>query len=270
MCDVWVNPMRGRCYVVYILLSCALRPEARAQLGPFVGPTVSAPKHPVLVRPKTADKRPVIVAVHGHGQVAARAICNSLARLSRDMYWIVCPWGERDVSPYPYYRFSSSTQAEHQIRKGLAELNSTKADQVRQQARILVGEDDGAVLVTRVAGRNPTGYPRLVLIMANRSTLVSDQGTRVWSRPDLQAFARHGGRAVLYVLKNCKNENRCPGVEKLCGPLTALNVKCERLSIPQERQFSSDDSSAHANDEGIPTSVIAQFSAALDRVLENN
>jgi predicted esterase len=160
------------------------------QAGPRSEPTRVALDVPgflpaVLVVPAGTQSRPLVVAAHGAGG-APEWDCEYWSRLLADRAFVLCPRGTA-MGPGSYY-------FKHHYALG-AEVAAATTEARRQFPRILpssgvyAGFSQGASMGALMIPGHADQFPYVVLI----------EGFTQWNIPLGRAFAKRGGRALLFV-----------------------------------------------------------------------
>ncbi len=176
--------------------------------GPFLALAVEGYDDAVVSLPLGArGKRPVIVATHGNYD-RPEWQCQVWREIVGDRAFVLCPRGfQRPDSPSREdVRFSYQTNQtlERETGAALAALGRRFPDHADVEQPLYTGFSLGAIMGVSIASRLPAQYPRLVLI---------EGGHDNWTIGSAAAFARGGGRRVLFVCSQayCENDAKRAG-----------------------------------------------------------
>jgi pimeloyl-ACP methyl ester carboxylesterase len=163
----------------------------------------------VVSLPRGATRRrPVLVATHGNFD-RPEWQCMVWRQILGDRVFVLCPRGfaRRDSPPGDDARFSYQTNQslEREVSAGLAALHARFPDQADVDQPLYAGFSLGAIMGVSIASRAPGKYPRLVLI---------EGGHDNWTPAAAAAFAKGGGRRVLFVCSQAWCANAAQVAEK--------------------------------------------------------
>jgi pimeloyl-ACP methyl ester carboxylesterase len=151
------------------------------------------------------EPRPVVVALHGI-QDRAEWACGEWRGVAGPDPFVLCPRGV----PSPgvprsagVFAHASAPQTLREIDAGLRALRARFGAHVAEGPSTLVGFSLGANVGSRIAIEHPAAFPRLVL---------AEGGHGAWTRPAALAFAKGGGRRVLFACSQaaCREAVKAP------------------------------------------------------------
>lgn len=169
-------------------------PPALEAPEPFVAlPIAGFPAAVVSLPLGARGKRPVLVATHGNFD-RPEWQCLVWREIVGDRAFVLCPRGlGRPDSPRgddARFTYESNLTLEREVGAGLAALHARFPACADVDQPIYTGFSLGAIMGVSIASRSPAEYPRLVLI---------EGGHDKWTPAAAAAFARGGGRKVLFV-----------------------------------------------------------------------
>jgi predicted esterase len=137
------------------------------------------------------EPRPLVVALHGI-QDRAEWACAEWRGAAGPRPFVLCPRGVPSPGVPPSrgaFAHAGVAQTLREIEAGLRATRARFGPHVAEGALALVGFSQGANVGARIAVGAPATFPRLVLL---------EGGHDAWSRPAAEAYARGGGRRVLF------------------------------------------------------------------------
>jgi pimeloyl-ACP methyl ester carboxylesterase len=191
---------------------------------PFVDLPIEGYPAAVVSLPRGAtQRRPVLVATHGNFD-RPEWQCMVWREIVGDRAFVLCPRGfaRRDSPRGDDARFSYQTNRtlEGEARAGLAALHARFPDHADVDQPLYAGFSLGAIMGVSIASRAPAEYPRLVLVEGGHDT---------WTPAAVAAFAKGGGRRVLFVCSQTSCERAAMVAERL---LTAAGVAARVVRGP--------------------------------------
>jgi predicted esterase len=172
-----------------------------ANAGELVALIVEGFKEAVVAVPASAPApRPLLLATHGNFDTP-ESQCEEWRAVVRDRAFVLCPRGEpRPDSPSNddiRFTYASNETLERETAAGIAALEARFAPHVDASGAVYTGFSLGAIQGTKIAARNPSRYPRLILVEGGHDT---------WTRERAKAYGSGGGKRVLFVCggKGCE------------------------------------------------------------------
>jgi predicted esterase len=173
------------------------RPEERAPPAenpnePFRALDVPGFLPAVLYEPSTSARRavPLVVASHGAGGVP-EAECSYWREVTRGRAILLCLRGARiDVRWDSGYYYPTHHELERELQAALDALTALPRINIDWASSQYVGFSQGATMGAVMIVNHAERFPHLVLI---------EGGVQYWSVAHARAFARHGGKRVLFV-----------------------------------------------------------------------
>ncbi|HEU4404742.1 MAG TPA: hypothetical protein VFS43_05565 [Polyangiaceae bacterium] len=186
------------------------------------------------------EPRPVVVALHGI-QDRAEWACSEWRGAAGPHPFVLCPRGvpspgvPRSAGVYAHY---GAAQTVREIGAGLRALKARFGAHVAEGPLTLAGFSLGANVGSRIAIAEPATFPRLVL---------AEGGHGAWTRPAALAFAKGGGRRVLFAC----SQAACR--EAIKGPAAALRA----AGVEAELAYAGNI--GHLVDERVVSSIRARW-----------
>ncbi len=110
-----------------------------------------------------AERRPVVVGVHGHG-IRPEEACESWRRATYAFPFVLCPHGlPADAGPDAVVTLGSAKYTAREIEAGLAALKARFGAHVAEEPVIFAGFSLGARLGVSIVAASPERYPLIVL-----------------------------------------------------------------------------------------------------------
>jgi dienelactone hydrolase len=168
--------------------------------------------------------KPVVVATHGIWDFP-EGLCDDQRYLFRDRAWVVCPRGK--PMPDKTFRYASGDALSREIDADIAALEARFPGYVDSSSMLYTGFSLGAILGVSVIAREPTRFPRAVLI---------EGGEDKWTAALAAKYARGGGRRVLFA---CGLRFRVSGAEKAAAMLERAGVSSHVVlgKLPGKPEF---------------------------------
>jgi pimeloyl-ACP methyl ester carboxylesterase len=189
---------------------------------PFVDLSIEGYPAAIVSLPLGARRRrPVLVATHGNFD-RPEWQCVVWREIVGDRAFVLCPRGfaRPDSPPGDDARFSYHTNQtlEREVSAGLAALRSRFPAHADVDQPLYTGFSLGAIMGVHIAARNPAEYPRLLLV---------EGGHEEWTPASAAAFAKGGGRRVLFVCSQawCENAARVAERRLLAAGVAARVVR---------------------------------------------
>lgn len=189
--------------------------------GELVSLAVPSFRDAVVVAPRAAGARPVVVVLHGMGD-RPDWICAAFDALVAGRAWILCPRGapfgdERDLWTFPLGRRGAAREV-HAALGALAQAHGARVDAT---SPVLAGFSLGAMHASFLAAAEPASFPRAFIIDTHY----------VWSLEQVRRFAAARGRAVSFVcsrtyVRDCTRLSHAPGA------VAAAAVPTRTLVLP--------------------------------------
>jgi predicted esterase len=145
---------------------------------------------PALVYvPSASQPRPLVVAAHGAGGMP-EGECEYWRRLTQGTSFVLCLRGARTNNLYPSgYYFPTHFALEREFRAAVRALRAKYGSRIQKQGATYAGFSQGAIMGAPMIVDHAADFPQLVLI---------EGGYEYWSVPSARAFARKGGKRVLF------------------------------------------------------------------------
>ena len=149
----------------------------------------------------TTTARPVVVALHGRNDRPEWA-CGEWRGVTDAAPFILCPHGVPvEAPPGRGLAFASAAVTQREIEAGLGALRARFGRYVADGPMIYAGFSLGAILGVAVVSAHPARFPIAVL---------GEGGQAEWTRDRAAAFARGGGRRVLFICSTASCEAATP------------------------------------------------------------
>jgi hypothetical protein len=168
--------------------------------------------------------RPVVVATHGMWDFP-EGLCDDQRWIFRDRAWVVCPRGR--PMPDKTFRYDSADALGREIDADVHALVARYPGYVDDGAMLYTGFSLGAILGVGVITREPSRFPRAVLI---------EGGEDRWT-PGLAAkYGKGGGRRVLFA---CGLRGHVPAAQQAASMLGRAGVDARVVlgKLPDAGQF---------------------------------
>lgn len=161
--------------------------RARTQAAPAGFRSLEVPGFlpAVWYAPPGDDRRPLLVAAHGAGG-SPEWECEYWRRLTQQRRFVLCLRGARMASGAYYYPNEHALEAE--LVAAERALRSAEP-RVATVSGVYAGFSQGASMGSAMIAKHGASFPGLVLI----------EGFERWNIPRARAFAKAGGRRVLFV-----------------------------------------------------------------------
>lgn len=183
--------------------------------------------------------RPVLVGVHG-AQDRPEWACGEWMGITQGYPFILCPHGvPADAAPEQLVGFATADTLRREIDAGLAALGARFGPYVAVGPAVYGGFSRGAYLGVSVIAANPGRFPLAVL---------GEGGQDPWTPERVQAFARGGGRRVLFACSTAECEVRA-------APAITL---LERAGV--ETRLASSGRIGHIVDDRVVTRIRQEWS----------
>jgi hypothetical protein len=171
----------------------------------------------------TAPK-PVVVAAHGMWDFP-EGLCDDQRYIFRDRAWVICPRGT--PMPDKTFRYTSGDALRREIDADITALEVRYPGYVDASSMLYTGFSLGAILGVSVIARDPTRFPRAVLI---------EGGEDKWTAALAAKYAQGGGMRVLFA---CGLRFRVPAAEKAAATLERAGVSSHVVlgKLPDKPQF---------------------------------
>ena len=140
----------------------------------------------VLVVPSGTDSRPLVVAAHGAGGTPEWE-CDYWSRLTHEQAFVLCLRGTR-IAPQAGFYFRDHRALGAELSAALSAARSRFA-RIAPSSGIYAGFSQGASMGSLIVGKTADELSYAVLI----------EGFERWNIPLGRAFARRGGKGVLFV-----------------------------------------------------------------------
>lgn len=219
-------PRRSRLLLWFTLLrgiSASFARSAAADPAPVA--ELAVPGHgAALVAEPTGGPRPLLVATHGSFD-RPDWHCETWRRVFAAQLFVLCPRGvlrwdtpkEPDLMRY-YYR--SSEALEREIDAGVSALRARHGDRVARAPMIYLGFSQGAIYGAPLLLRRAADFPAAVLV---------EGGSGFWTAATARAYARAGGRRVLFACGQARCEVRARAAARI---LEQAGVSARVVSAP--------------------------------------
>ena len=149
----------------------------------------------VLHVPSGERRRPLVIGAHG-AYDRADAFCHVLAGAVQGRAFVLCPRGKRTdarIAPAEAsYFFPTHLWLEREIAAGIQALGEAYPEEIDTTRAVYVGFSQGAIMGALVVPRNPTQFPRALLVEGS-------YGLGQWNVETGARFRRHGGERVAFV-----------------------------------------------------------------------
>ena len=129
---------------------------------------------------------PVVVATHGMWDFP-EGLCDDQRWIFRDRVWVVCPRGR--PMPDKTFRYDSADSLAREIDADVRALAAKYPGYVDDGAMLYTGFSWGAILGVAIITREPSRFPRAVLI---------EGGEDKWTAALATKYAKGGGQRVLF------------------------------------------------------------------------
>lgn len=140
------------------------------------------------------SRRPVLVATHGAGD-RPEWQCEMWRDIVGDRAFVLCPRGKRIDPKVPHeeaaYYYPTHYAIEREVAAALASLRESYEPFVDTERAVYAGFSQGAMMGGLVVMRNPSQFPRAVLIEGS-------YGQGQWVQIMARTFRRGGGERVLF------------------------------------------------------------------------
>jgi hypothetical protein len=173
----------------------AAPPADAASLPPLHTPEALVPLDVPGFRPAhisipqgATSPRPILVAAHGAWDFP-EGLCDNWRWVIHDRGWVICPRGVPRPPPDKTFGYPSGPALAREIEADVRALAARYPGYVDDGPLVFTGFSLGAILGPSILARDPSRFPRAVLIEGGE-----DRFTKVYA----QAFARGGGQRVLY------------------------------------------------------------------------
>jgi hypothetical protein len=168
--------------------------------------------------------RPVVVATHGMWDFP-EGLCDDQRWIFRDRAWVVCPRGR--PMPDKTFRYDSADSLAREIDADVRALVARYPGYVDDGAMLYTGFSLGAILGVGVITREPSRFPRAVLI---------EGGEDKWTPGLAAGYAKAGGRRVLFA---CGLRGRVPAAQQAAAMLGRAGVDARVVlgKLPDAGQF---------------------------------
>jgi pimeloyl-ACP methyl ester carboxylesterase len=148
--------------------------------------------------------RPVVIALHGNYD-RPEWQCDVWRTVTSAFPFILCPRGiPRPDAPPPLDRFTygKGADVQREIDAALVALEARFGDHIARGPNVYVGFSLGAILGVGIVSRDPSRFPRAVLV---------EGGHTAWTEERVKAFATSGER-VLFACgqRSCKADAAAP------------------------------------------------------------
>src|SRR6185437_9687538 len=146
----------------------------------------------------TTSPRPIVVGVHARNDRGEWA-CGEWRGVTEARPFILCPHGVPvDAPPAAGLVFAGAERTRHEIDAGLDALRARFGRYVAEGPIILAGISLGAILGVQIVSSDPARFPIAVL---------DEGGWEEWTPARVAAFAKGGGKRVLFVCSTAFCEN---------------------------------------------------------------
>jgi hypothetical protein len=168
--------------------------------------------------------KPVVVATHGMWDLP-EGLCDDQRWIFRDRVWVVCPRGR--PMPDKTFRYDGADALSREIDADVAALSARYPGYVDASAMLYTGFSLGSILGVTIITRDPSRFPRAVLI---------EGGEDKWTPALAERYARGGGRRVLLA---CGLRGRLPAAERAADRLRRAGVEAAAFlgKLPDTGEF---------------------------------
>jgi hypothetical protein len=132
--------------------------------------------------------RPILIAAHGAWDFP-EGLCDNWRWIVHDRAWVICPRGVPRPPPDKTFGYPSGPALAKEIEADVRALAARFPGYVDEGPLVFTGFSLGAILGPSILARNPSRFPRAVLIEGGE-----DRFTPAYAK----AFARDGGQRVLF------------------------------------------------------------------------